>query len=548
MKLTKKVMILFIILMCITISKVNAASANVSTDKSKMKVGETATVTVSYTAAAWNIQVKGAVSYSDADASSNAKNTTITKKLTFKPSKAGTYSVTLSGDITDGDTGKTTDKIGKTITIKVNESSNNNNNNNNSNNNNENNNNSKLSNDATLSNLGIKPNDFSGFRKATTSYNVSVPKSTDKISIYATTTNSKATVSGTGSKTLKMGKNTFAVKVTAEDKKTTKTYTLNITREEKEENASDATLSNLGIRPKEFDFTGFKSSKTEYSVFVPNEVEKINIYAYPTNSKATVSGNGEKSLKMGENKFEIKVTSEDKKETKTYILKVTKDEQEEHDEEDNQEETPETTNQNSNVVGITNIKIANYELSPAFNTDTFQYTVDVTDDVTDIDIDIEKSGDNIETEIAGNKNLQKGNNVITILSHNTKTDETKTYQIVAYLGNKKNDLSELNTEIDKVQKKLKIKSWIIKGIIALIILLIIVFFIKRYKLQNEDYFNEEDGEEEISETKKSYQEMENNLSKQDKTQENTSIANISSNDELFEKPKRKGKYKGKRFK
>ena len=46
----------------------------------------------------------------------------------------------------------------------------------------------KVSSDATLRNLGITPNDFSGFRKAKTSYNVTVPNSTEKINIYAKAT------------------------------------------------------------------------------------------------------------------------------------------------------------------------------------------------------------------------------------------------------------------------------------------------------------------------------------------------------------------------
>ena len=39
-----------------------------------------------------------------------------------------------------------------------------------------------------------------------------------------------------------------------------------------------ATLSNLGIKGQ-YDFTGFTSSKTSYSVTVPNDVESVEIYA-----------------------------------------------------------------------------------------------------------------------------------------------------------------------------------------------------------------------------------------------------------------------------
>ena len=90
------------------------------------------------------------------------------------------------------------------------------------------------SNVATLSNLGIKPNDFTGFNKNKTSYNVEVPYETEKVSVYATAANNGKVTSGTGNKTLQVGANAVNVVVTAEDGKTTKTYTLNIVRKEQE--------------------------------------------------------------------------------------------------------------------------------------------------------------------------------------------------------------------------------------------------------------------------------------------------------------------------
>ena len=49
-----------------------------------------------------------------------------------------------------------------------------------------------ISNDATLKNLGIKPNDFSGFKKSKTSYDVTVPNSVSSVSVYAVANNSNA--------------------------------------------------------------------------------------------------------------------------------------------------------------------------------------------------------------------------------------------------------------------------------------------------------------------------------------------------------------------
>ena len=87
MKTLKRIVILSMLSLLIiaAFSKVNAASANISSNKTSMKVGDTASITVSYTAAAWNVQVSGAVSYSSADASSNAKNTSKSASLKFKP-------------------------------------------------------------------------------------------------------------------------------------------------------------------------------------------------------------------------------------------------------------------------------------------------------------------------------------------------------------------------------------------------------------------------------------------------------------------------------
>lgn len=500
MKLLKKILLLsiFSLLMMTAFSRVNAASANISSNKTSMKVGETATISVSYKAAAWNIQVSGAVSYSSADASSDAKNASKSTSLKFTPKKAGTYSVSLSGDVTD-ENGKTTE-LAKTINITVKEKTTTNNTDGNGTTNNTTNETSKPSTDATLKNLGIKPNDFSGFRKATTSYSVSVPKSVDKISIYATASNSKATVTGTGSKNLQIGKNTFNIKVTAEDKKTTKTYTLTIIRKAEDEPVSDATLTNLGIRPKEYDFTGFKPSTMSYNVSVSNDVEKITIYATAKNSKDTISGIGSKTLKVGQNKCEIKVTSEDKKKTKTYVINVTRKE-EEPEEEPDEKEVEEEKNEDNEAVsmteGLKSIDIKNYSLSPSFSPDVYSYKVDVKEATDKLEIDTETTSDNLEVEIAGNENLKQGENIITILVHNKKDDTTSTYQITANVENQETGLISTNKENTKSSSNAK--EWIIKGVMLAIVVLVILLLIKRHKNNkeyDEEYDEEDDDEDE----------------------------------------------------
>ena len=356
-----------------------------------------------------------------------------------------------------------------------------------------------------MKNLGIKPHDFTGFKSSKTSYSVTVPNDTEKISIYANTSDSNAKVSGTGSKTLKEGKNTFYVKVTAEDNKTTKTYTLIITRNSKDEDKStDATLKELEIRPKEYDFSGFKANKYDYSATVDNDVEKINIYASATNSKSTITGDGEKELKVGENKFEIVVTAEDKKTTKTYNLTITRKEED---------------NSNKNAKGIKNIKVGNYQLTPAFDPQKFEYEVQIKEIIDKLDVKVETDDENLETEIVGNNNLKKGDNIITILVNDKKENTTTTYQIIAKVGNDQIDLSQFNNEVKNSQANLKRTEYIIKGTVLLIVILIIVFLIQRYRLgkQDEDY--------------------------------ETDSYNIEEPEEVEEKEeKKKTKHKGKRFK
>lgn len=346
MKTIKKIILLIVFSLFIIgiSSKVNAASANLTSNKTSMEVGETATIKVTVKAASWNVKVSGPATINEADTSSDGENTTKTFTTSFKPSKAGSYKFTLSGDITDGDT-MNTQSISGNLTIKVTEEEDDDDSDDNRSSSTSKQEN-KVSSDATLRNLGITPNDFSGFKKTKTSYNVTVPNSTEKINIYAKATDSKATVTGTGSKTLKEGSNSFSVKVTAADKKTTKTYTLNITRkseekkEETEENreseAKEETKTALGIYKlsltgvgddniteeielnKEFDRGNF-----EYSCDVSEKIKKIsvNAEAYEYNDSIKITGN-ENELKDGENVITVSVS--DDKDTVKYTIKVNK--------------------------------------------------------------------------------------------------------------------------------------------------------------------------------------------------------------------------------
>ena len=174
----------------------------------------------------------------------------------------------------------------------------------------------KKSSNANLSNLGIKPNDFSGFKPTITTYNVTVSEDVEEINVYATAQDSKATVSGTGKKQLESGKNTVSVVVTAEDG-TSKTYTININKSGNAKNntkidnqdgskgLSELKIEGLTLEPE------FSTNTYEYTTKYIGEDTKLNISAVATDSKFVVEVTGNEELKEGENIITILVSDSD---------------------------------------------------------------------------------------------------------------------------------------------------------------------------------------------------------------------------------------------
>ena len=193
---------------------------------------------------------------------------------------------------------------------------------------------SEKSSNANLSNLGIRPNDFSGFKPGTTTYNVTVPENVESVEVYATTAHSKATISGTGTKTLQKGANALNVVVTAEDG-TTKTYTINVTREgeeEQEEEEEQPTVENTEVKNGLSNITigdlelspSFATDTYEYTVKYIGEDTSLNIQAVATDPSYTVEILGNEELKEGENIITILVADEEGNNVATYQVTVNK--------------------------------------------------------------------------------------------------------------------------------------------------------------------------------------------------------------------------------
>lgn len=194
------------------------------------------------------------------------------------------------------------------------------------------------SSDAKLTNIITSPVDFSGFSSSKTSgYSVNEGTS-DRINVSVKKSNSNSSINivnktnGDTGKSwvyLKEGENEIQITCTAEDGKTTKTYTIVATREKATEvtpapveEKKDATLKSLKIEEITFS-PEFKSDVLQYTANLDDEkITKLNIEAIANKTGAEVTIEGNSNLVAGTNAIKIKVT--DGEETKTYTIVVTK--------------------------------------------------------------------------------------------------------------------------------------------------------------------------------------------------------------------------------
>ncbi len=342
--------IIFILVLYILVifhfSEVQAATASISANKTNVTVGETVTINVSVTAAAWNVHITGATTGTYVGDSENGENTSFTKQLTFTPTAAGNFTVNMSGDVTEGSNNKTTSASGSvtivakqkeiapstptTTETKQQETP-------------------QKSNNAKLSNLGFTPNDFKGFTPSKTSYSATVPNSVSSVNIYANKGQNGQTITGTGKKDLQEGVNQFSIVVTAEDGTTKNTYNLSITREavkEEEDKAEeDKTEENedttntvedteteeelkVGLEKLTIDgitlSPSFKKDVYEYTAKLIGDKTKLDISTTAIDEGQIIEVIGNEDLKEGENIITITVQSEDEKETATYQITVNK--------------------------------------------------------------------------------------------------------------------------------------------------------------------------------------------------------------------------------
>ena len=316
----KKVMLCMIMCLAIIITmvpKTQAAGLIIAFSESTVNVGDTVTITVTGRGISGSVDlsVSGNATLSQNRVSVNDGAASVTATINGE----GSIRITATAaDMIDSTTSEPyTGSTGGTITVASASSGDSSIDSSTS---------TQKSSNANLSNLGIRPNDFSGFKPGTTTYNVTVPEDVESVEVYATAQDSGATISGTGNKTLEFGENALSVVVTAEDG-TNKTYTINVTREGGEQ-AEESTeiihgLSNITIGDLELN-PSFTTDVYEYTVEYIGEDTSLNIQTVPTDPSYTVEILGNEDLKEGENTITILVSDEEGNNVATYQLTVNK--------------------------------------------------------------------------------------------------------------------------------------------------------------------------------------------------------------------------------
>ncbi len=247
-----------------------------------------------------------------------------------------------------------------------------------------------------------------------------------------------------------------------------------------EEESSNANLKMLGIRPTEYDFTGFKSGTTTYKVTVPADVEEVEVYGTAQDSNAKVSGLGTKTLEEGMNDLSIVVTAEDGTE-KIYTIQVTRESADSSDEN--------TETEVASGEGLSSLKIGDLELSPTFSTNVYEYTAKYIGEGTELNVETTATNPDYVVEVTGNDELKEGENIITILVTDADGENVATYQVT--VNKSLVDEEAIAREQEEARQKEERQKMIIIGAVAGVIVLIVIIALiirhKRNKTWAEEY-------------------------------------------------------------
>lgn len=468
--------IIFALLACgILSTNVNAVSASINASSTSVKVGTKVTITIKWNAASWDLVVSGDGISTEryASVTDDAENASFSETISFTPSSAGTYTIKLTGSITDENSSDSDGKpvstpVNDSVSIKVTEKSS-----------------SSGDGGSSGGNTSGGDSDDGGDKEETpsmsfSSVNETVYATDDGINVRNSPIDGSVIGSldkgdsvtrtgiGDGWSRIKYGGQTAYVSssyltttkpATAEEDKKNEDEDKKNEEDDKDKsnvkNLKSLTVEQYKLEPD------FSPDITEYSLTIGRDVENLVIEAEAEDENATVEITGNNGLLLGTNTVNVKVTAEDGT-VRTYKINVTKVEE----------------------VGLklSELTVGGFVLSPEFSSDVYEYTLNIGDtSITSLDIVANAEDENVNVEIVGNNNLKPGENIITILVSSDDEDITTVYQIVVNIDEAFKAIAAENSDNDMYM-------YIGIGAAILILLIIIIVVVRKRRKAAEEEF------------------------------------------------------------
>ena len=264
----------------------------------------------------------------------------------------------------------------------------------------------------TVSNAAISP----AFSAGNINYTTSVPFTTSKLDVKATTEDGGATASVSSPELKAGGTTNVTVTVTAaNDSK--KVYTIKVTREQDPDydaksnnNLSALTVSNAAISP------AFDKGTVNYTASVAFEVSKLEISATAENKDAKVEINSPALTANSTTDATVTVTSVYGGK-KVYTIKVTRA-------------------QDPNFVGSANnnlssITVDGFLLSPVFAPDIDKYIIWLPYETESVTVNAKAEDEKSNVEISGGQNLAAGQDNTVVITCISESGARKEYTVIA---------------------------------------------------------------------------------------------------------------------
>ncbi len=338
-KILKGMLVFVIFLTLITIGNYAFAAGSFSLTKSSATIteGKTTTFKIDGSSATGKVTITSSDTSVATVSSASVWLENSSETITITAKKAGKATITVTGTVADksGAEADITRTLSVTVEAKKTDTNSNTNTNTNTNTGTTTEKPKEKSNNAYLSTLGITPKeyDFSGFKKATLNYSVTVPYEVDSLKVLYKTADANAKVKVSGNSGFDVGSNNkITIKVTAEDGKTTKTYTIKVTKlaEEEEkpgniiEDDNELYLTKLNIDAVNLSPEFSKDIYSYTATLDDSNIKDLTIEAEANKENAKVEILGDKNLVEGENIVNILVTLEGSTVQTVYQIVLTK--------------------------------------------------------------------------------------------------------------------------------------------------------------------------------------------------------------------------------